>query len=118
MRRVALLVVLLAAAAALAAAATAGQHARVAVTDRSPLTVRGTGFKPFERVVVTVLSSARLTARRTANASGIFIVRWQTAPGGKLGCEALVVRAAGTLGTRVVTKIPGIECPQPVDPGR
>ena len=62
MRRVALLVVLLAAAAALAAAATAGQHARVAVTDRSPLTVRGTGFKPLEGAAAISAPSGISTA--------------------------------------------------------
>jgi hypothetical protein len=118
MRRIALFVLVLGLAASLAAAAT-GRQARVAVTDRSPLTVRGSGFKAFERVVVTISSGTRVTARRTATASGAFVVRLQVAPGGKLGCDALVVRATGSLGTRVSTKVPGIECPPgPAEPGQ
>ena len=115
----ALLVLVLALAVPLAAVAAASRQARVAVTDRSPLTVRGTGFKAFERVLVTISADTRVTARRTATANGAFVVRVQVAPGGKLGCEALVVRATGSLGTRATTKVPGIECPPgPTDPGQ
>lgn len=68
------LLVLLAVAATLAIGAPRAREARAAlmVTKRSPLTVRGTGFKPNTHVRVTLLEAQKTVRRPLANSRGAF----------------------------------------------
>ncbi len=93
-------------------AAAGSLHARVWLTDRSPLVVRGSGFSAGSHVTVTVTGAGRLVRTVTATKSGTIIARWTVVPA-KAGCAALVVRAAGVNGAVATTKVAGIECPQP-----
>ena len=102
---------LLAPAAAVGNAGTAAK-ARIWLADRSPLVVKGSGFKPHERVVVTAQLGSRYVVRRVATAAGTFTATFTTA-GGKVGCNGIAVRAAGARGTVAVLKVPGMECPPP-----
>jgi hypothetical protein len=114
-----ILVVLLALLALPVAGAAVRPPARVAVTDRVPLTVRGTGFADHERVLVRVEVGTRLSRRTTATAAGRFVVTWPAAAAPKAGCVGIRVRAAGNRGSVATVKIPGIECPQgPTDPSQ
>ena len=94
-------------------AASAATAPKLSVTDRSPFTIRGTGFAPRENVRVVV------------SASGDTATKWaMTGPGGglamqfpavKLGhCPAYVVRAFGAKGARATLRFMP-ECPQPFD---
>jgi hypothetical protein len=99
--RLALALILFALIASTAVAATS--RARLAVTATSPMSVQGTGFRPTERVTVTVM--AKDTGRKTvtANAQGRFTVRF---PGVSIQrCEGYVIRAKGTRGSLAVFKV-------------
>ncbi len=114
MRRLALLVGVLALIAPTAAIGRA--PARVWIADRSPLVVRGSGFKAHERVTLTVQVTKPLIVKRVASTTGTFVVRLSSDTV-KLGCNTLSVRAVGNRGTIAVAKVPGMECPPPpVDP--
>jgi hypothetical protein len=93
----ALLGVLLGAVAAAAPAAAA--KASVRIVKLTPLTVRGTGFKPAERVTLTLSAGAAGTARGTATAAGVLTVSF---PKTKVtACTAYTLRAVGAAGTKV-----------------
>ena len=114
MRRIAVLVGVLALVAP--SAAVGKTPAKVWIADRSPLVVRGSGFKAHERVTVTVQLTKPLIVKRVASTTGTFIVRL-SADTVKVGCNALSIRAVGNRGTVAVVKMPGMECPPPpVDP--
>jgi hypothetical protein len=68
------LLVLLGIAAALASGAQPAHQARAAltITHRSPVTVRGTGFKPQTHVRVTLSTGQKQVRRPLANARGTF----------------------------------------------
>lgn len=68
------LLVLLATVATLAIGAPRARQARTALvlTKRSPVTVRGTGFKPNTRVRVTLFVGHKLLHRPVANRRGTF----------------------------------------------
>jgi hypothetical protein len=68
------LLLLLATAATLAIGAPRAHQARAALvlTKRSPVTVRGTGFKPNTRVRVTLLEARKAVRRPLANSRGAF----------------------------------------------
>jgi hypothetical protein len=67
------------------------------VVKLRPFTVRGAGFKPAERVTVTLAGGAKGTAVGTANGSGTFTV---TLKAPVTACTAYVVRATGKAGSR------------------
>jgi hypothetical protein len=67
------------------------------VVGTSPFTVRGTFFKPGERVTVTMVAGKRLTARASANARGTFTVKFKVPV---TRCTKYSLKAAGTLGSR------------------
>ena len=95
-----LLALLLCAGAASAPAAAA--KATVRIVKLSPLTIRGSGFKPAERVTVTLSAGAAGSGRGTATAAGIVTV---TIPKAKVtACTAYTLRAVGANGTRVTLK--------------
>jgi hypothetical protein len=96
----ALLGVLLSAVAATAPAAAT--KATVRIVKLSPLTIRGTGFKPAEQVTVTLSAGAAGSARGIATAAGTVTV---TIPKAKVtACTAYTLRAVGATGTKVTFK--------------
>ena len=96
----ALLGILLCAVAAAAPAAAA--KATLKVVKLTPLTIRGTGFKPTERVTVTLSAGPRQTVRGTATATGVLKVSFAKT---KLtACTAYTLRAVGAAGTKVTFK--------------
>lgn len=98
-------------------AAASGSRARVWISDRSPLAVRGSGFKAHEHVVVTAVAGGRFVRSVNAGPGGGFVARWSSVS--KLGCVTIVVRAVGNRGSIANYKVAGIECPPgPVDPGQ
>ncbi len=84
------------------AAPAAAAKATLRVVKLSPLTVRGAGFKPAERVTVTLSAGAAGTAKGTATAAGVLTV---SLPKAKVtACTPYTLRAVGTAGTRVTFK--------------
>jgi hypothetical protein len=96
----ALLATLFGAVAADAPAAAA--KAKVRIVKLSPLTMRGTGFKPTERVTVTLSGGAAGTVRATATAAGTLTVSFRKAK--VTGCTAYTLRVVGAAGTKVTFK--------------
>jgi hypothetical protein len=76
---------------------------RVTVVDESPFTVRGTGLKPGERVVLTLVGENRLTRRVTASPAGTFL-RAVLLFKLDLTCPVWFVKAVGNRGTVVVAR--------------
>ena len=85
-----------------AGAPAATTKATVRIVKLSPLTIRGTGFKPTERVTVKLSAGAAGTVRGTATAAGVLTVSF---PKTKVtACTAYTLRAVGTAGTKVTFK--------------
>lgn len=78
----------------------------------SPLTVRGNGFHAKEKVRVTVnVGSVKQVRVVRATAAGVFTVELSNmAPYDRCN-DALLVRAAGTIGDTAVLKLPQRACP-------
>jgi hypothetical protein len=99
----------------LAAAASADPQARpaIAVVDRAPVSVRGTGFGVRERVLVTVKSDLLQVAQRTrATSRGTFVVRFD---GVRLSpCTGAALVATGARGHVATLKLSLRECPGPI----
>jgi hypothetical protein len=83
------------------------QRARLLPVSQNPLRVKGTGFRPSERVKVVVVDTA-VRRRVTASSTGSFVVAF---PG--LGtCNGVTVKAAGSHGSRASFNLSqGIVCP-------
>jgi hypothetical protein len=96
----ALLAVLVGAVAAAAPAAAA--KATLRVVKLTPLTIRGTGFKPAEHVKVALSAGASGTVRGTATAAGMLTVSFPKAK--VTACTAYTVRAVGAAGTKAIFK--------------
>lgn len=95
--------------------ADAGVATKLTLASRTPLTVRGTGFKPSERVVVTAmtLSGARRVAV-VASPLGRFSATIRTAnqPCGR----PFAVRAVGGKGSFAIMRLNGAACvPPPIN---
>jgi hypothetical protein len=93
-------------------------RAKLQMMDLQPLTVRGVGFMPSERV--HVIASARggaYSKTKVANASGVFSVKFPISAGVCRGYYSL--RAFGSQGSRAfaVTRLPQLDCIAP-DTGR
>ena len=97
------------------AAAAATRSAHVSVSSLSPVTVRGSSFKPGERVRVT-LSADGGTHAKTVTA-GVRGGLKATFVGVSIGsCEAYAVRAKGNRGSTAFLKvIPECAPPGPAD---
>lgn len=109
-----MLVTVLVASSALAtaeAAATPG----LTLVKRSPLVVRGTGFRPSERVVVTALTLSgprRVVVRATVLGRFTATIRTANQPCGK----PFAVRAVGGRGSVALLRLPSTACvPPPID---
>ena len=84
------------------AAPSAVTKATVKIVKLSPLTIRGSGFKPTERVTVTLSAGAAGTARAIATAAGVVTVSLRRAK--VTACTAYTLRAVGSAGTKVTFK--------------
>jgi hypothetical protein len=74
----------------------------------SPLVVRGTGFKPHERVRVTAAPGG--VRRVVSRANGRFTATFAASVD---RCVGLSVVAEGTRGDRAALKLPQPACPPP-----
>ena len=84
------------------AAPAAATKASLRIVKLSPLTIRGSGFKPAERVTLTLSAGAAGTAKGTATAAGVLTV---SVPKAKVtACTPYTLRAVGSAGTRVTFK--------------
>ncbi len=112
MARVAISIVLVALAVAASAAAETAAKPAIAVVDRQPVVIRGTGFGPRERVLVTVSSGLlRATQRTLATYRGSFVVAFS---GFRLPCGGGAVVAIGARGHVAQLKLGLRECPGPI----
>jgi hypothetical protein len=85
--------------------------ARVWVSAESPLAVRGTGFKPRERVTVTVTAVGKRFVRVvTATVAGSFTARWSGSATDNGSCVSVFVRANGDRGSSAVWKSVANDC--------
>jgi hypothetical protein len=79
--------------------------------DASPVAFRGTGFKPHERVRVSVYAGGRAAKRVEAGARGGFVVRFASLDPN--ACSGFFASAVGNNGSRASFKrSPGV-CPAP-----
>ena len=76
----------------------------------APLTIRGTGFKPAERVRLIVTADGVATRRVSATQLGRFVVRLAIRPG---RCTDVVVQAFGAAGSRAMIDRPTPDCMEP-----
>lgn len=84
------------------AAPAAATKASLRIVKLSPLTIRGSGFKPAERVTLTLSAGAAGRAKGTATAAGVLTV---SVPKAKVtACTPYTLRAVGSAGTRVTFK--------------
>jgi hypothetical protein len=97
-------------AATLAIGAPRAHQARAALvlTDRSPVTVRGTGFTPHTRVRVTLLEAHKLVRRPLANRRGAFTATFSAVID---RCSAWTVTANQPGRATVILHGPKPECP-------
>ena len=94
-----------------AADGMAAARPSLVVTHFAPVTVKGAGFAPNERVVVTVVSGKDKQVRRVlAGAGGRFRVRFEVRAA--LACgPKLAVSALGAAGSRASARLPKPQCP-------
>lgn len=79
--------------------------------DASPVAFRGVGFKPHERVRISVYAGERATKRLTAGIRGGFVARFPSLDPN--ACTGFSAVAVGNDGTRASFKrAPGM-CPAP-----
>ena len=91
--------------------------ASLRLLDHSPAVLRGTGFKPTERVVVRAYATGVTRSRTlTASRAGTFTIRFAMVAGGCMGAHAF--SATGARGSRATLKLLVPECPPPADPSR
>jgi hypothetical protein len=76
----------------------APQRPVLGVTDTRPLTVRGAGFEPNERVqVLLAVNGAQRWRTTVASSSGVFTVEFQVSVG---ACGRFTLQAVGSKGSR------------------
>ena len=115
MRLLAALLWIAIAVAVVAPATRASTAPKLRLVSLQPLVVRGEGFRPAERVVVTALTPVgpkRVIVRATAHGRLGATFRLPNQPCGK----AFAVRAVGGQGSRATLGVPGPPCvPPPID---
>ena len=114
------LVIVVSALAALAPALApaAAPHARVWLGDSSPLTVRGSGFKPGERVAVKLTAGRRYASHSvSATQAGTLETTWTAGAATKAGCVTVVITARGNRGSVATYKAAARECAEPAQAG-
>ena len=110
-----LIIALVAAVAALGGHAAAQpqasrSHPRLSLAQRSPLKVRGAGFRRHERVRVVARAGGGAAATRHVKArrSGSFVVSLPGVPAAR--CGLLIVRATGAQGSSASLGVRSPEC--------
>jgi hypothetical protein len=84
---------------------------RLAVMDLAPLTVRGSSFKPRERVTVTLSGGQSDRLRLRATRKGAFVISFDVPI---VRCHPLTVRAFGAAGSRAMRQVQyGPHCRMP-----
>ena len=87
---------------------------RLSIVTRVPLVVRGTGFKPSERVTVTAMTLSgprRVSVRATLAGRFAATIRVVNQPCGR----AFAIRATGNTGSTATMRVAGSACiPPPV----
>jgi uncharacterized protein YfaP (DUF2135 family) len=85
------------------------RQAQIAPMGQNPLTVKGSGFRPGERVRLVVKGSegAALTAKAGPDGSFVAAFRWLN------GCDSVTVTAAGSKGSRASFNLSQIACIEP-----
>lgn len=79
--------------------------------DLQPLTVRGVGFKQYERVKLLVAVPAQVTTRNVrANVRGRFTVVLRADID---RCDSAVVQARGARGSRATLQLDALDCASP-----
>jgi len=95
--------------------AAAGRHAaapRIALLDTDPVSVRGTNFKPAERVRVEVDAGGKhMTRSATGSSTGAFTMRMAGVDPN--ACEGFSITATGSKGSRATFKRAPGQCPDP-----
>jgi hypothetical protein len=77
----------------------AGRKASLVLVSESPVTLRGRGFRPAERVTVRLHAAGESYAKRLqASAAGVFTARFTAVVATE--CEPLSVIATGAAGSR------------------
>ena len=89
------------------AAGAVERRPALAIVDVKPLTVRGSSFRPRERVTLLVVAGKPLTTHARAGAGGGFRVSF---PVRVEGCMAVHVQAIGARGSRAATGIDVAGC--------
>jgi hypothetical protein len=87
-------------------AAATGFQPALHVRSLAPFSVRGTHFKPSERVRVTL--NGTWVGRGTANPSGGVVVTLRGAIADR--CSGYLVTAVGSKGSRVTLRAPALMC--------
>jgi hypothetical protein len=78
--------------------------------DAQPVVLRGTAFRPNERVKITVLQPTMTSRAIRAGAAGRFGARFAFSLG---RCEDLEVRARGSRGSRATLELLAPDCAEP-----
>jgi len=76
---------------------------------QNPLTVKGTGFRPGERVRIVVKGSQGGTLTGKAGPDGSFAATFR----GVNGCDSVTVTAVGSKGSRASFNLSQIACIEP-----
>jgi hypothetical protein len=84
-------------------------HAKLRLSDEEPITFRGSGFRPSERVKVTVVAGKRAVHWASAGGAGGFIVRFQGLSANV--CKGFSAIAVGDRGSRAAFKRAPGQCP-------
>jgi hypothetical protein len=79
------------------------------IADRSPLTLRGTGFAAGERVRLVIRVPGREQKRVTATRRGSFVAAFSRANYNR--CSGLTAFAIGSRGSRARLLLPAPVCP-------
>ena len=112
MRKIALIAVAASALAGTALASTA-QAPHLRLTDSTPLTVTGTGFKSHEHVKVVYSADQTWTRRVTATAAGTFNARFADVR--FQACKLHRLYAVGSMGSKASFRMPPVSCAPPTN---
>jgi hypothetical protein len=93
-----------------ASALTSSPTAHITITSRSPVVVRGTGFRPSERVTVSFWAKATYRKVVTASRLGAFRVTFRGVAIGS--CQSYSAQAKGSRGSTASLKVLA-ECAAP-----
>jgi hypothetical protein len=93
-----------------ATAGAASYPASLHLVKLAPFTVRGSGFKPAERVRVTLVFRTTQVRRVVAARTGTFVARFDENVRLSRCSVAFSVRATGGRGTNAALKIPRPAC--------